>query len=183
MWAFVRSLELEELYYAAIDVSGSTAGRPAIATEVLVGLWLLATLDGIGSAREMDRRCETDIPYMWLRGHVAVNYHTLSDFRGGQAAFLERLLVNSDAAWPRTRSAMFGQGVQQHGRVQVQALRGLGPMPRQQGFQPAQPPLKDVLLGIEPGHAGFQFRFPIGGRSSRPGRNLPIDSSAMISGR
>jgi len=97
VWAFVRSLDLEELY-AAIEVSGSTAGRTAIAPEVLVGLWLLATLDGIGSARELDRRCETDIPYMWLRGHVAVNYHTLSDFRSRQAAFLERLLVNSVAA-------------------------------------------------------------------------------------
>jgi transposase len=97
VWAFVRSLDLEELY-AQIEVSGNTAGRTAIAPEVLVCLWLLATLDGIGSASALDRRCETDIPYMWLRGHVAVNYHTLSDFRSRQAAFLERLLVNSVAA-------------------------------------------------------------------------------------
>src|SRR5436190_19118033 len=97
VWAYVQSLDLEELY-AKIEVTDTIAGRSAIAPEVLVGLWLLATLDGIGSARELDRRCETDIPYLWLRGHVAVNYHTLSDFRSQHAGFLERLLVDTVAA-------------------------------------------------------------------------------------
>jgi transposase len=97
VWAFVQSLDLEPLY-ASIQVTDRQAGRTAIAPEVLVALWLLATLDGIGSARELDRRCTTDLPYMWMRGGVTVNYHTLSDFRVGQGGFLERVLVDTVAA-------------------------------------------------------------------------------------
>ena len=84
VWRFVESLDLEPLYLD-IEVSAHQAGRSAIAPEVLLGLWLLATLDGIGTARELDRRCQSDIPYMWMCGGVGVNYHTLSDFRVGNA--------------------------------------------------------------------------------------------------
>jgi transposase len=97
VWAFVKSLNLEPLY-EKIEVTGSTAGRSAIAPEILVSLWLQATLDGIGSARELDRRCKTDIAYLWILGTVTVNYHTLSDFRVENGAFLERLLVDTVAS-------------------------------------------------------------------------------------
>ena len=56
-----------------------------------MALWLQATLEGIGSARELDRRCETDIVYRWILGGVTVNYHTLSDFRSGHGAALDEL--------------------------------------------------------------------------------------------
>ena len=97
VWTFVESLDLEPLY-EKIEVSASTAGRSAIAPEVMVALWLQATLDGIGSARELDRRCKTDIPYLWIQGNVSVNYHTLSDFRVDHGEFLERLLVDTVAS-------------------------------------------------------------------------------------
>lgn len=97
VWKFVQSLDLTPLY-KQIKVSHGQAGQSAIAPEILIALWLLATLDGIGSARELDRRCESDIPYLWIRGSVGVNYHTLSDFRVQNGEFLERLLVNTVAA-------------------------------------------------------------------------------------
>lgn len=97
VWAFVESLDLEP-FYEKIEVTSNTAGRSAIAPEILLALWLQATLDGIGSARELDRRCERDIPYLWIRGNVSVNYHTLSDFRVQNAEFLERLLVDTVAS-------------------------------------------------------------------------------------
>jgi transposase len=97
VWAFVQALDLEP-FYRDIEVTDHVAGRTAIAPEILVGLWLLATLDGIGSARELARRCETDIPYVWMRGTVSVNHHTLSDFRVQHGSRLERLLVNTVAA-------------------------------------------------------------------------------------
>jgi len=97
VWAFVQSLNLESLY-EEIRVTDSQAGRSAIAPEILVALWLLATLDGIGSARELDRRCETDIPYLWILGGVTVNYHTLSDFRVSHGDILEQLLVDTIAS-------------------------------------------------------------------------------------
>lgn len=97
VWAFVSSLDLEP-FYRDIEVTDDSPGRPAIAPEILLALWLLATLDGIGSARELDRRCETDIPYLWMLGTVRVNYHTLSDFRVKHGEHLERLLANTVAA-------------------------------------------------------------------------------------
>ena len=97
VWAFVKSLNLEP-FYENIQVTDSQAGRTAIAPEVLVALWLQATLDGIGSARELARRCESDIAYLWILGGVTVNYHTLSDFRVAQGEFLERLLTDTVAS-------------------------------------------------------------------------------------
>jgi transposase len=84
--------------YEKIEVTGNTAGRSAIAPEVLLSLWLLATLDGISSARELARRCTTDMPYLWMLGTVSVNHHTLSDFRVGHGEFLDRVLVDTVAA-------------------------------------------------------------------------------------
>jgi hypothetical protein len=55
-------------------------------------------MDGVGSAREVDRLCYSHDAYRWLRGGVSVNYHTLSDFRVGQHTALDALLTQSIAA-------------------------------------------------------------------------------------
>jgi hypothetical protein len=60
-------------------------------------LWLYATLDGVGSARQVDRLCEAHVAYEWICGGVSVNYHTLSDFRVGHGEFLDGLLTASVA--------------------------------------------------------------------------------------
>lgn len=96
VWDFVSTLDLEPLY-EQIEVRDDTAGSPAICPEILVSLWLMATLDGIGSARELDRRCKRDLRYMWIVGGVSVNYHTLSDFRVGNGEFLNQTLVDTVA--------------------------------------------------------------------------------------
>jgi transposase len=96
VWNFVKSLDLKR-FYRDIEVTRNVPGRTAIAPEVLVSLWLQATIDGIGSARELARRCESDIPYLWMVGGVGVNHHTLSDFRVQYAEELEHVLVDSVA--------------------------------------------------------------------------------------
>jgi hypothetical protein len=60
---------------------------------VLLALWLLATVDGIGSARRLARLCEEHDGYRWLRGHVPINYHMLSDFRVAHQEALNDLLT------------------------------------------------------------------------------------------
>ena len=97
VWAFVSGLDLE-LFYEDIQVTDHVPGQPAIAPDVLIAVWLQATLDGIGSARELDRRCKTDLVYLWLLGGVTVNYHTLSDFRVLHGQRLETLLIDVVAA-------------------------------------------------------------------------------------
>jgi transposase len=97
VWNYVQILDLSPLY-AAIQVTENQAGRTAIAPEILMSLWLMATIDGIGSARQLDRMCQRDSRYRWICGGVSVNHHTLSDFRSQQAEFLEKVLVDSVAA-------------------------------------------------------------------------------------
>jgi transposase len=94
VWRFVEGLDLRA-FYAAIRSREGQAGRPAIDPKILVALWLYATIDGVGSAREVDRLCGSHDAYRWLRGGVSVNYHTLSDFRVGHRAALDRLLTDS----------------------------------------------------------------------------------------
>ena len=97
VWAFVERQDLSALY-ARILATQDRPGHPAIAPEILVGLWLNATLDAVGSAREVARRCTDDVAYRWLCGGVSVNYHTLSDFRVDHAEFLDDLLTRDVAA-------------------------------------------------------------------------------------
>jgi hypothetical protein len=42
---------------------------------------LLLGRRGVGSARELDRLCDSDDACRWLSGGVGVNHHTLGDFR------------------------------------------------------------------------------------------------------
>ena len=97
VWAFVEALDLAALYGAIRALEGH-AGRPAIDPKILVALWLYATVDGVGSARELDRLCERDAPYRWLAGGVSLNHHTLADFRTAQGEWLDRELTRSLAA-------------------------------------------------------------------------------------
>ena len=91
VWVFMQGQDLDALY-ARILARGSSPGRPVIDPRILVALWLNAALDAVGSARELERRCEQDVGYKWLCGGVSVNYHTLSDFRVAHGDFLDDTL-------------------------------------------------------------------------------------------
>lgn len=94
---FVEGLDLWELY-AGIKARSHGPGRDAIDPALLLSLWLWAVVDGVGSAREVARLCERDLPYRWLCGGVGVNAHALSDFRSGHGELLDKLLTDSVAA-------------------------------------------------------------------------------------
>jgi transposase len=97
VWRFTKSLDLTPLY-AAIESREGEAGRPAADPAVLLALWLYATIEGVGSARELDRLVERDIAYRWIAGGVPLNYHGLADFRVDHVAVLDRLLTESVTA-------------------------------------------------------------------------------------
>ncbi len=97
VWQFVEGLDLRVLYARIAAVAGEP-GRPAIDPQILLALWLYATLEGVGSARAVDRLCTEHVAYQWLCGGVGVNYHTLADFRVQQEAVLNDLLTQSVAA-------------------------------------------------------------------------------------
>ena len=97
VWSFVESLDLSPLYAEVLSREGE-AGRPAADPAVLMALWLYATIEGVGSARELKRLAQSDVAYRWLAGGVPVNYHGLADFRVEQGEVLDRLLTQSVTA-------------------------------------------------------------------------------------
>lgn len=99
VWAYVDQLDLSELLGKIKAVAGG-AGASATDPRILLTLWLYATLRGIGSARELDRRCDPaigEVPFQWICGGVTLNYHTLADFRVAHVEVLDNLLTNSIA--------------------------------------------------------------------------------------
>ena len=85
VWAAVCGLDLGRWLREIRAVEG-TVGRDATDPRLLVALWIYATLDAVGSAREVARLSEKHLAYQWLCGGVTVNYHLLADFRskGGE---------------------------------------------------------------------------------------------------
>lgn len=96
VWDYVEGLDLGMLYQR-VRTTVQSSGRPAIDPAILMSLWLYATLDGVGSARLLDRLCKSEVAYRWLCGGVSVNYHTLSDFRSEAGPVLDDLLSRSIA--------------------------------------------------------------------------------------
>jgi len=94
VWDYVERLDLGVLY-GRVRTTVQSTGRPAIDPAILMSLWLYATLEGVGSARLLDRLCKSDAAYRWLCGGVSVNYHTLSDFRSEAGPVLDDLLSRS----------------------------------------------------------------------------------------
>jgi transposase len=97
VWAFVAGLDLSR-FHEAIRAREGHAGRPPIDPAILLCLWLYATLDDVGSARELERLTSFHHAYRWICGGVSVNHHTLSDFRVDEGAFLDELLTRSVVA-------------------------------------------------------------------------------------
>lgn len=100
VWEWVQMVDVTPLE-AEIKAVAGLPGQNAIDPRILLALWLLATLEGVGSARALDRLCEEHIGYRWICGGVSVNYHTLADFRVAHEAYLNQLLVDSVAALMR----------------------------------------------------------------------------------
>jgi transposase len=94
VWEWVRGLYLSA-FYAEIGSLEGRAGRPAIDPAILLALWTYATLEAVGSARAIERLCESHDAYRWICGGVAVSHRTLSLFRVSHEERLEALLVES----------------------------------------------------------------------------------------
>jgi transposase len=97
IWVLVGRLDLSR-FYESIESSAEEGGRPAFDPQLLISLWVYAYSEGIGSAREVARRCEFDPAFQWLTGLEEVNYHTLADFRVDKQQELDELFTQVLAA-------------------------------------------------------------------------------------
>lgn len=90
--AVVEKLDVSA-FAEEIAAREGVAGRDATDPALLVGLWLYACIRGIGSARELARRCEECLPFRWLCGGVTVNHRMLSEFRTAHEEKLDALFT------------------------------------------------------------------------------------------
>ena len=118
--AVVERLDLSALY-AQIEALEGVAGAPAIDPKILLALWVYATSEGEGSAREIWRLTELHAAYRWICGGVEVGYHTLSDFRSQQAAILDALITQVLAVLMRQDLVDLGRIAQDGTRVRASA--------------------------------------------------------------
>ena len=123
VWQYVDSLDLSKLYEKIKAVEGH-AGRNPVDPRILLALWLLATIEGISSARKLCDLCTRDIPYMWICGGVGVNYHLLSDFRTAHVEVLDQLLTDSVATLLHQDLVTLDRVAQDGMRVRVSAGSG-----------------------------------------------------------
>ena len=132
VWAWVERQDLSAMY-SAIKVRQGGVGRSAIAPQILLGLWLYASLQGVGSARQLSRLVLEHDAYRWMSGGVQVNHHSLSDFRVAHGAALDELLSASLAAL-MTAGAVKLECVAQDG-VRVRASAGAASFRRKASLQ------------------------------------------------
>ena len=173
VWVFVEGLDLSALYTDIGSVEGH-AGRAAINPRILMALWLYATIDGVGSAREIERLTQSHDAYRWICGGVNVNHHTLSDFRCARLEVLEGLLTHSVAVLleqglVQARSGGAGRDAGAGGR-----RSGLVPAPLDFGGLPGGSRAADrsVARGVGCRSAGQSTASPSGatarGRATHP---------------
>src|SRR6266576_1318104 len=60
VWALVEKLDLSALH-DVIKAREGQPGHPPAAPKLMLALWLWATVDGVGSARELDRLCRDHV--------------------------------------------------------------------------------------------------------------------------
>jgi transposase len=130
--ALVETLELSG-FSETIKAREGVAGRDATDPRLLVALWLYACIRGIGSARELARRCEESAGFRWLCGGVTVNHRLLSDFRGDHGAALDELFTQVIASLVDKELVSVSRVSQDGVRVRVSA--GAGSFRREERLQ------------------------------------------------
>lgn len=97
VWEFVEGLDLSE-QLERIRAREGHVGRPAIDPRTLLCLWLYATLEGVGSARHIERLCREHLAFIWICGGASVGHTVLAEFRVGDEAGLDRILTGCVAS-------------------------------------------------------------------------------------
>lgn len=142
VWQFVEGLDLSPLYAEIKAVEGGV-GRNPVDPRILMAMWMLATLEGISSARKLAELSTRDVAYMWICGGVGVNHHLLSDFRTDHVHFLDQLLTDSVAALLHQNLVTLDRVAQDGMRVRAHA--GTSSFRRQASLEECQKQVREQI--------------------------------------
>lgn len=135
IWNYVEQMDFSS-FLNKIHSTTCNPGRSATDPKLLLALWIYAIVEGIGSARVIDRYCSEHMAFKWLCGGVSVNYHTISDFRKNNTKEFDEL-ISQIIARLMHRDLITLKRVSQDG-VRVRASAGTSSFRR-------KPSLKDCL--------------------------------------
>jgi len=141
----IERLDLSALY-AQIEARDEVAGAPAIDPKILLALWVYATSEGEGSAREIWRLTQVHAAYRWICGGVEVGYHTLSDFRSQQGEILDELITQVLALLMQQDLVDLSRVAQDGTRVRARA--GAASFRREQTLQALMQEARDHLEAV-----------------------------------
>ena len=88
IWDLVEVLEIGNLGIATPEAQ---TGRPPFAPKLLLRLWLYAWMDRARTVRMLERRCMTDLAYIWLTGDHHPDRNTIWRFFRDNKKALEEL--------------------------------------------------------------------------------------------
>lgn len=94
IWRWLEEFDLEP-FYARVLARGSSPGRAATDPRILLGLWVFATSEGIGSARRLARLCERRVSQDRMRVRA----------QAGAASFRKERLPKARAATTKGKDA------------------------------------------------------------------------------
>jgi transposase len=120
IWALVQRWDLR-IFLQRIRARGERPGRAATDPQLLIALWLYATIEGIGCGRQLARLCTESDPYKWLCGGVSLNYHTLNDFRVDHEEALDDLLTQMIAVLTQAQIVSVERIAQDGTRIRASA--------------------------------------------------------------
>jgi len=146
VWGYVERQDLSKLD-DAVKARGAAPGRRAIDPRILFALWLYATLDGVGSGREVTRLSREHDAYRWICGGVKINYHAVNDFRVGNNELLDELLSDNVAALAAV-GAITLERVAQDG-MRVRADAGAGSFRRQARLEEHLSEARELVRSIK----------------------------------
>src|ERR1017187_2817699 len=121
IWEFLEQLDLLPCETNIKAVEGH-CGQATIQPRMLIAVWLYACSQGIGAAREVSRRCESEPGLRWLCGDEPINYHTLSGFRVDHQDALRDLFV--DALGVLSQQGLISLQQVAHDGTRIRAVAG-----------------------------------------------------------
>ncbi len=91
--AIVGALDLRPFHARWKAVEGR-AGKPVTSPRMLLTLWIYAVSEGVGSAREIERRTRSDSAFEWIVADLKPSHDVIGAFRVQQGAAFSQLLTD-----------------------------------------------------------------------------------------